>query len=320
MFQNNKIAKKNSLKNSLNKRSDITVKLYNRKTKRVEDEIIFQLGAIKFLYINTFGKLIMSLLLKRRFVSKLIGLQKRSPASKRDILPFIKKYNICVDEIEKPLESFNSFNEFFIRTLKNGARKVDYNPKSLISPADSRVLAYDIKNDTVIPVKGINFTIFELLKNRELAAKYIDGKCIIFRLAPVDYHRFCYVDEGLQEGIVPINGKLHSVNMLALASGIKVFQENYREYCVLKTKNYREVVHIDVGAIGIGRIKQHHIDGCNFKKGDEKGYFEFGGSTIILLFERDTIEIDLDIMEHSKRSIESLVEYGSKIGRSIMRK
>lgn len=300
------------------KKINTTVRLYNKETGMEENEVLFQSEASNFLYNNKFGKLLMNVIFKRRFTSNLIGFHKNSKYSKKEILPFINTFKINVDEILRPIDSFVSFNDFFIRELKEGSRKVDIDVKSLISPADSKLLTYTIKNDTIIPFKGSRFTIYELLKNHDLANEYIDGVCLVFRLAPVDYHRFCYIDDGYHQEITPINGNLHSVNNFALSSGTKVFQENYREYCVLHTKNIKKVIHIDVGAIGVGRIKQHNIKGCSFKKGQEKGYFEFGGSTIILLFKKNTVKIDSDILKYSENGIETIVKYGSKIGDIIL--
>jgi phosphatidylserine decarboxylase len=163
-------------------------------------------------------------------------------------------------------------------------------------------------------VKARSFTIAQLVGDDEIAAGYFGGLCLIFRLAPVDYHRFGYVDDCEQSPVKTINGFYRSVHPLSLQMMKAVFTENRREYCVLKTANFGEVVHIDVGATGVGRIVQRHPDGGRFTKGDEKGYFEFGGSTVILLLKPGAAKIDDDVAEYSGRGIETIVRYGEKIG------
>src|SRR5262249_28735523 len=180
--------------------------------------------------------------------------------------------------------------------------------------ADCRFSAYPIREDTIYPVKARSFTVAQLVGDEEIAARYVGGLCLIFRLAPVDYHRFGYVDDCEQSPVKAINGFYRSVHPLSLRRMKAVFTENRREYCSLKTANFGDVVHIDVGATGVGRIIQNHPGGGNFARGEEKGYFEFGGSTVILLLKSGAAKIDDDILEYSGRGIETIVRYGEKIG------
>ncbi|MCI0524917.1 MAG: phosphatidylserine decarboxylase, partial [Acidobacteria bacterium] len=239
----------------------------------------------------------------------------RGPGSKTKIRNFVENYGVNVDEIERPIESFNCFNEFFIRKLKPSARPIDRDPSSLISIADCRLSTYPIREDMVYPVKARSFTLARLVGDEGIAAAYAGGLCLIFRLAPVDYHRFAFVDDCEQTPVKVINGFYRSVHPLSLRRMKAVFTENRREYCVLKTANFGDVIHIDVGATGVGRIVQNHPGGGVFARGDEKGYFEFGGSTVILLLKRGAARIDEDIAEYSSRGIETIVRYGEKIGR-----
>ncbi|MBI3759968.1 MAG: phosphatidylserine decarboxylase [Deltaproteobacteria bacterium] len=200
-----------------------------------------------------------------------------------------------------------------MRKLKPEARPIDREPAHLISLADSRLIAYEIKHETILPVKGRALTVRELLR-AALAAQYHDGLCLIFRLAPVDYHRFCYVDDGEQSPVKVINGYYRSVNPLAIWKQLPVFSENQREYCVLKTHNFGDVVQVDVGATSVGRIVQRQRQGGPCQRGAEKGYFEFGGSTSILLFKAGVVQLDDDIAEYSAKGIETIVRLGERLG------
>ena len=288
--------------------------LYNRKTGSLEEEAIFEKDVMEFLYGSRLGFFITELLFKHRWATELYARLQRGPGSKSKIRKFVESHGVNIDELERPIDSFNSFNEFFIRRLKTSARPIDRDPVSLISIADCRLSVYPISEDAVYPVKARSFTVARLVGDGEIAAGYAGGLCLVFRLAPVDYHRFGYVDDCEQSPVVAINGFYRSVHPLSLRRMKAVFTENRREYCVLKTANFGEVIHIDVGATGVGRIVQRHPGGGRFARGEEKGYFEFGGSTVILLLKPGAAKIDDDIAEYSGRGIETVVRYGEKIG------
>lgn len=290
------------------------IPLYNRRTQTLETEVVFEQGLMEFLFGTRLGFWLAESVLKHRWPTALFAYWQHSGFTKPKIRQFVAQYGINTAEIERPLESFTSFNDFFIRKLKASARPIDYTPQHLISPADARLLAYAIKRDTVLPVKGRAFTVHELLRS-DISADYLDGLCLIFRLAPVDYHRFGYIDDGEQSPITVINGFYRSVNPLAIWRQLPVFSENQRESCVLQTHNFGAVVHVDVGATGVGRMVQHQRQGGQCQRGHEKGYFEFGGSTSILLFKPGVVELDEDIATYAARGIETLVRYGEKIGR-----
>lgn len=291
--------------------------LYNRQEKKLEEEIITGKVFINLIYKNKIGFRLTERILKTRRFSYWYGNLLKKDSTKKRIHAFIKQHKLDINEIEKPLDSFKNFNDFFIRKLKPDARKIDYNKNTFISPADSRLIVYNINKNTIIPVKGINFKLEELVKDKSISDKYENGLCFIFRLAPADYHRFCYPDNGYHEKIIPLGSYYHSVHPIALASNAKVFQHNYREFCEIKTENFDELLWLDVGALGVSKIIQHFPKGTNFKKGEEKGYFEFGGSTIILIAKKDTILLDNDIKDYSISGIETRVKYGEKIGISL---
>jgi len=293
------------------------VLVYNRESKCLEEETVFEKGFMDFFYGTVLGRLLTRVFLSRKFFSRIYGRIQRKPESIKHIQPFIDKYNIEVDELIEPLAQYRSFNEFFIRKLKAEARPIEKNPETLISPADGRLIVYQLKKDTILPVKGFDFTIGELLADDEITNPWLDGVCLKIRLAPSDYHRFCYIDNGSHGPATHITGRFHSVSPLALRHDLKILQGNDREYMVLETENFGRVIHIDIGAMVVGKIHQHQKPGGSFSKGEEKGYFEFGGSTIILLFEPGKVRIDADILNNSEKGIETLAKYGSRVGRRI---
>ena len=291
--------------------------LYNRKTGSLEEEAVYEKDVMEFLYGSRLGFFMTELLFKHRWASELYARLQRGPGSKSKIRKFVESHGVNLDELERHVDSFNSFNEFFIRRLKPSARPIDRDPASLISIADCRLSAYSIREDAVYPVKARRFTVAQIVGDGEVAAGYAGGLCLIFRLAPVDYHRFGYVDDCGQSPVEVINGFYRSVHPLSLRRMKAVFTENRREYCALKTANFGEVIHIDVGATGVGRIVQRHPGGGRFARGEEKGYFEFGGSTVILLLKPGAAKIDDDIAKYSDRGIETIVRFGEKIGGKV---
>jgi phosphatidylserine decarboxylase len=288
--------------------------LYDRKSRTVREEEIFEKEVMKFFYGSRLGFFLTEFLLKRKWATEIYARTQHGPGSRAKIKKFVENYGVNLDEVEAPIDSYRTFNEFFIRKLKPSARPIDRRPDHLISIADCRLAVYPIRRDAVYPVKARSFTAAQLIGDDALAAKYVGGQCLIFRLAPVDYHRFGYVDDCEQSPVRVINGFYRSVHPLSLRKMKAVFAENQRECCMLKTVNFGEVIHVDVGATGVGRIVQDHPDGGRFARGEEKGYFEFGGSTVILLLRPGAARIDEDIAEHAARGIETIVRYGEKIG------
>jgi phosphatidylserine decarboxylase len=291
--------------------------IYNRVTQSLEEERVFVRWFMLSLYGHSKRLFLANWFGRNIWFSKLYGIWKRSPFSQRDIQNFIKNYQIDVAEIELPIEAYKTFNDFFTRKLKPESRSIDYNPNILISPADARAIIYDIRGDSIVPVKGKEFTLAALIGDRQLASKYDRGVCVVLRLSPVDYHRFCYIDDGKQSAVKVINGFLHSVSPLALRQQISAFTENKREFCILETENFGNVLHIDVGALTVGKIVQHYRMEATVKRGEEKGFFKLGGSTIVLLFEPGRANIDADIVRYSQKGIETLVKYGDGIGTKV---
>ena len=266
------------------------------------------------MYQSCLGRSIMKVL-SIPFFSKFSGWVLTKSISKICIDPFIRENKIDMSQYESV--EYNSFDEFFSRNKKAEFRQVEICDHQLISPCDSKLLVYPISGKAHFYIKQSFYTLATLLRDKNLAQKYEEGYALVFRLTVDNYHRYCYVDNGIQEEIIHIPGFLHSVNPV-VNDYLPVYKENSREYCICHTSSFGTVVAMEVGALMIGQIINHQKSGP-FCKGQEKGYFRFGGSTIILLFQKNTIKIDRDIIHNSLFGIETEVRYGEKIGEALMR-
>ena len=265
---------------------------------------------LKKMYGSTVGRVFLKTLTAPA-VSRIAGAFMDSPPSKLLIKPFIKHSGI--DTSQYIMEGFSSYNDFFTRVVKPEKRPVDFTPEHLISPCDSKLTVYKIGKNSIFRIKGSRYRVSDLLQNDFLAKRYCGGYCLIFRLEVDDYHRYCYIDNGIKTDNTFIAGELHTVNPIALAR-YNIYKRNSREYTVLHTEHFGDVVQVEVGAMMVGRIVNHHGE-CAFFRGQEKGKFEFGGSTIVMLFSKDSIVPDRDILVNSSQGIETVVKYGEKIGR-----
>jgi phosphatidylserine decarboxylase len=225
---------------------------------------------------------------------------------------FIEKNSINKHEYEN--KKYSSYNDFFTRKVIESKRPICANKDALISPCDSKLLVYSINKDLTLKIKDSYYSI-DTLVDSKIMKEYNGGYALVFRLSTDNYHRYCYIDSGTKSKNNYIKGVFHTVQPISLKH-YNFFKTNSREYTILNTNNFGKVIDIDIGALGVGRIKNHHEE-YTFYKGEEKGYFEFGGSTIVLLFKKDIIEIDKDILNNSKENIETIVKYGEKIGKSV---
>ncbi|MCF7852007.1 MAG: archaetidylserine decarboxylase [Simkaniaceae bacterium] len=291
--------------------------VYDRLTKNVVEEKIYGGTFLKILYGNApfvswIGKVLLPFICRLPMASKWYGfLQKRS-FSKAKIIPFIHKFHVTSDEFEKPVEAFESFNDFFIRKLKRDARPIEMRDDVLILPSDGRFLALPNAYESgEIWVKGQSIDIKELLGyDQELIKRYDWGSMLIARLAPVDYHRFHFPCDCIPSEPKLINGPLYSVNPIALKNNIRYLTQNKRVLTLLETRDFGVIAYIEIGATHVGSIHQTFTPGQPYKKGDEKGYFSFGGSSLILLFEQNRILFSQDLIENTQNQIETYAHMG----------
>lgn len=267
---------------------------------------------LKKLYGTVCGRVILKALTAPA-VSKAAGAFMDSRLSVPLIKRFIKSSGI--DTSQYVMKKFRSYNEFFTRRVKRGMRPIDRMPSHFISQCDSKLTVYKIGKSSVFRIKGSRYRVSDLIQNDFLAKRYEGGYCMIFRLEVDDYHRYCYIDSGTKTENTFINGELHTVNPIALEH-YNIYKRNCREYTVLHTENFGDVVQVEVGAMMVGRIVNRH-GAAEVVRGEEKGKFEFGGSTIVLLVQEDMIRIDDDILRNSAENIETVVKYGEKVAASV---
>lgn len=268
---------------------------------------------LSFLYNNFFGRLLLKPLVAWPLASNIVGWFLDKKISKVFIKSFIKKNNINMDDFIN--QKYTSFNDFFIRKVKEEKRPISSNLSDFLSPCDSKLTCYKIDNNLTFEVKNSIYSVNSILGNDKLSKEYFNGYLLVFRLSPDDYHRYHFIDDGKILKNYKIKGKYHTVNPIVYDK-YEVFKENSREVTILKTDNFDKVIYIEVGALLVGKINNIKIKG-NFKRTEEKGHFKFGGSTVILLVKKDIIKINDMIISNSKKKIETSVKYGEVIGKKL---
>ena len=291
--------------------SQAPIQYYERESGQLKTEKVAGEKWLVWLYYNPIGEATLWALAKRKLVSSIYGNRMDRTSSAKKIQPFIADFDIDMSVAQK--QEFSNFNDFFTRKLKADARPVDTTSTVVVSPADGKVLAYtDISNSWFI-VKGYRFDVSSFLDNPYLAQKYYDGALLIIRLAPFDYHRFHFPVSGNSSPIKKIDGDYYSVNPYALRKMAEIFCLNKREYTILSNPLFGDFVMAEVGATMVGSIVQT-FKGSSVNKGEEKGYFKFGGSTVVLLFEKSKIHIDEDLLINTVKGYETSVKMGERIG------
>lgn len=265
--------------------------------------------SLRFLYHTFIGRLALKPLVSRTF-SKMMGKFMDSRLSKPMIKRFVKKNNINLDDFYS--DNFKCFNDCFTRKIKEDRRPIDMNEKAFISPCDALLSAYHIDEDTRLNIKDSIYSVSDLFESKELADKYNGGVCLVFRLCVTHYHRYIYLDNCTKEANHFIKGKLHTVRPIALET-YPVFKRNCREYTVMHTRGFGDVTQMEVGAMLVGKIKNHHSDGEHLR-GEEKGMFLYGGSTIVVFLEKDAVKLDNSYFEATENGQETDVLMGQRLG------
>ncbi len=292
-----------------------SIQYYERESGQLKTEKVAGEKWLVWLYNNPMGEATLWTLAKRKLVSSIYGkIMDRTSSAKR-IEPFIEDFDIDMTGVQE--REFKNFNEFFTRKLKDNARPVDTSFYTVVSPADGKILAYaDVSNSDFI-IKGFRFDVSSFLNNPVLAQKYNDGALLIIRLAPVDYHRFHFPVSGNLIAGKKVEGDYYSVSPFALRKKAEIFCLNKREYTIVSNPLFGDVIMAEVGATMVGSIVQTY-KGSSVKKGEEKGYFKFGGSTVVLLFEKSKISIDNDLLINTALGYETAVQMGERIGAAAL--
>lgn len=297
---------------------------FDRKKKKKCEERVYGAKGLRLLYgqglaTTLFGKPLAHLLARFPFISSLYGRMQNSPCSKKKVKPFIKEFEVDTSEFLDTVDSFASFNDFFIRRLKPEARPIAVDPNTAIIPADGRYLFYQhIEKAEGFVVKGEKFDLATLLENQELASKYAHGSMVIARLCPTDYHRFHFPFDCIPSETRYINGWLYSVNPAAIKKNVQIFAQNKRTLCTLKSPVFGDVLFMEIGATFVGAIHQTYKENHAYSKGAEKGYFSFGASSLILLFPPNSIQFDEDLLKASADHTEILCLMGQSMGKRTL--
>lgn len=285
----------------------------DRKTRDEKEELVYGGEALSFLYTHPWGRVLGRWIAKITFFSKVYGWWQHQPITKRKILPFIKKYGVDSTEFEKRVDEYPSFDAFFSRKLLPSARPIAQS--GVIAPADGRYLFYEnIATCDGFVVKGKKFSLDRLLGDPLLADRYRNGSMVIARLCPSDYHRFHFPCDCIPGEPRLMNGPLFSVNPIAIKRNFEILAENKRVVTLLKTTSYGEIAFLEVGAMCVGSIHQTYVPHKPYRKGDEKGFFSFGGSCLILLFEQNRVQFDEDLLLQASSHRELLCLFGQSLG------
>lgn len=290
------------------------IEYFNRYTGKVEEEKVYGEEYLKFFYGSRVGRICLYLLFSRIWFSKYYGWLMDRAKSAEKIRPFIKEYGVNEGEFLDGVDSFKTFNQFFYRKLKPESRPVSSGVDDVMLPADGRHMVFpDLSRVDAIFVKGQRFDVARLLGSEEEGDWYKGGALVLSRLCPVDYHRFHFPVSGRVMRVEEIKGSLYSVNPMALRQRIGILFENKRVKTEIATEQYGRVMMIEVGATCVGSIVQTFKDKW-VDKGSEKGYFKFGGSSTIVLFERGKVDFSLDLISSSERGIEMYGKMGDLMG------
>lgn len=265
--------------------------------------------SVRLLYQNPLGRLLLKLLTKK-WVSDLGGALLSSGVSRHAVAGYIRRNRIAMERFEE--RAFVSFNDFFTRRLR--VRPFPEEPEEgvLYAPCDGKLSAYRLGAQVSFTIKQSRYTLSELLDDEDLARKYEEGLCLIFRLTPDDYHRYCFVADGVIALQRQIPGQLHTVRPIAHAY-YPVFLRNSRAYTVMETEAFGPIIQMEVGALMVGRINNKKQDGA-VRFGEEKGHFAFGGSTIAMLFPKGAVTVPAQLLEQTMREEEAVVQIGDIIG------
>ncbi|MDX1680875.1 MAG: phosphatidylserine decarboxylase [Akkermansiaceae bacterium] len=289
---------------------------FNRHTGEHETEQVYGEGFLRWVYGNPLGRLALHGLAKRSLFSKWYGYRMDRPTSRKRIAPFIEKYGLDSSEFLDDPDSFESFNAFFWRKLIPEARPIDSKPDSVVFPADGRHLGFQKASDIEsVFIKGQRFDLAALLGDAKLAEQYSDGALVLSRLCPIDYHRFHFPVAGIPGPLRIINGPLFSVSPIALRQQLGYLWQNKRVVTPVATEDMGIVQCLEIGATCVGSIHQTFTPEQPVEKGAEKGYFAFGGSSTLTLFEPGTVTLAQDLLDHSAQQTELYAQMGTPMGR-----
>jgi phosphatidylserine decarboxylase len=291
------------------------IRYIHRYKQTVETERVLGEAWMRWTYENPLGRLALWLVIRRVLLSRYWGWRMAKRDSARRVLPFIVEYGLDVDEFAKSPFAFKTFNDFFIRALKPAARPIAPGDHVAVLPADGRHLAFaDFGAADGFYAKGQKFDLPSFLGDAALAREYAGGAMLISRLCPVDYHRFHFPVAGCAGDSRLVNGWLYSVSPIALRRNLAFLWQNKRVVTLVESARFGRVAMTEIGATMVGSITQTYIPGRTVAKGEEKGWFKFGGSCVVTLFAPGCIRFDADLLEQTAVGIETYARMGDRLG------
>ncbi|MCF6313783.1 MAG: phosphatidylserine decarboxylase [Verrucomicrobiales bacterium] len=295
--------------------ADGRIDYFDRYAGVVKTEKIYGEAYLRWAYETVPGRLMLAAVVKRAFFSRWYGWRMDKSSTRELIAPFIDQYDLDAGEFVDKVENFESFNAFFSRKLKPQARPIASGEGEVVFPADGRHLGFaDVSEMERIYCKGQTLSLVDLLDDEDLASRYEKGSLVISRLCPVDYHRFHFSTAGKPGAWRLINGPLYSVSPIALRRNVGILTENKRVVTKLQTEDFGQVLILEIGATNVGSIHQTYAADSEVVKGEEKGYFSFGGSMTMQLFEAGRVKLDEDLVEHTQQGRELYARMGDRMG------
>lgn len=294
------------------------IRFLNRYTGRIEEESVYGGAWLRWAYGTVLGRVGLQLAAKRAWFSRWYGWRMDRPGSRARIEPFLREFALDPAEFAETPASYRSFNEFFHRRLKPEARPIDADPKRLVFPADGRHLGFaNLAATRQFFVKGQSFDLGSFLGDDRLRRRYEGGAAVFSRLCPVDYHRFHFPVAGIPREARPIEGWLWSVSPVALRRNLRILWENRRWLVEIESTGVGTVLMAEIGATNVGSAVFTFRPGTPVRKGDEKGYFRFGGSAVLTLFEPGRVQLAEDLVEQTQAGLELYAHVGDFMGTTV---
>ncbi|MEZ5275480.1 MAG: archaetidylserine decarboxylase [Opitutaceae bacterium] len=290
------------------------IRFFDRRTGTVETEAVYGDRWLRWTYETLPGRLTLWAAVRRAWFSRWYGRRMSRPASRGKVASFISEYGLDVSEFADAPDSFRTFNEFFFRRLKPEVRPIDPDPSAVVFPADGRHLVFpDLDAASGFYAKDQSLDLERLVPEATVAEAFRGGSISISRLCPVDYHRFHFPVSGRIRQTGMVDGSLYSVNPVALRRSLDYLVRNKREWTLIESPHHGKVLMIEIGATCVGSIVQTFDPSVPVPKGGEKGYFAFGGSCVVTLFERGRIRFDRDLVEQSADRVEVYAKMGERM-------
>jgi phosphatidylserine decarboxylase len=291
---------------------------YDRKSERLMNESVYGAGFLYWSYNNRLGRLATDLIFRQKWSSQIYGWFHKQAVSRWKIKRFVKNMKVSLDESVRPIGDFKCFNDFFIREIDLSKRSVNLDPLVCIAPVDGKVLAFTgVEPETTFRIKRSLFNLRKFLCNDSLTKRFTNGSMVVCRLCLTDYHHFHFPTSGIPGPAVAIQGKYYAGGPYGVRRLVPFYTQNYRMVTPFESDHFGQMAMIEIGAFTVGSIQQKYQPGVAVGKGFRKGYFELGGSTVVLLFQEDMIKLDEDLLAHSQNGIETYVHLGESIGRAL---